>query len=641
MAGAPAAAAPSAPLSNDDIGFYTDILILFVLLFFTITALPRLFARLSHRTAWRDGWIILRGSSSSNKFASTNSSEFSVTRKPTYSSNGGLSRSNTQGGLSRSNTKVGLSRSNTKGAFTTESETYESSYAQHSSFNVNVVPHLRAARGVQGHEPTRVPSYHSMLHPVSKLVSARYAGYSFGQYIVLFGYAALITVAMFLFGNPVTNIKRAGFVCISQIPVVFALGTKNSLVGSLVGMGYEKLNYIHRWVGQLMFITGLFHVVGYLVKWTKSGVLPLAAKNQFWGWMAFGGLVFCAILSLPAIRRSSYTIFWHSHWIGLVIMLFAACLHVPECIPYCVAAGAIYGLDQLTRIVKSHWVTATITPVPEMKCTQISIPNLTRGWRAGQHVRVRILSAGMGPLGWAEAHPFTIASVSNSSGQGDGLTLLAKRAGDWTGKLYTLSQGTPSSEKGLGVGRNVSMIIEGPYGGPGPCIFAAFTASVIVTGGSGVTFATSAVEELIAQAEEGNAKTRSIDLVWVVQEHKNAAPLVPVFAALLARASTVHTLSLKVQIHYTRASSTAPPNVAQLVGSDLISFVAGRPDITQVVSEVVRRTAVGGTAGGVVVGVCGPLPLVEDVYKAERAVGGEMRKAAGGVEVHEEWVEFY
>jgi hypothetical protein len=54
------------------------------------------------------------------------------------------------------------------------------------------------------------------------------------------------------------------------------------------------------------------------------------------------------------------------------------------------------------------------------------------------------------------------------------------------------------------------------------------------------------------------------------------------------------------------------------------------------VSEAVRRTAVGGTAGGVVVGVCGPLALVEDVYKAERAVGGEMRKAAGGVEVHEE-----
>ncbi|KAJ1308190.1 hypothetical protein OPQ81_003905 [Rhizoctonia solani] len=608
MAGAPGATTSSTPLSNDDIGFYTDILILFVLLFFTITALPRLFARLSHRTAWKDGWIILRGTSSSlSKFStSANSSAFSVTRKPTYTSKGGLSRSNTKKSLG--------------GLGSSESETFESTYAPH-SFNVSVASHLRAARGVQGHEPTRVPSYDAMLHPVSKLVTARYAGYSVGQYIILLAYAALMCVSMFLWANPVTNIKRSGFVCISQIPVVFALGTKNSLVGWLVGMGYEKLNYIHRWVGQLMFITGLFHVVGYLVKWTKSGVISIAAKNQFWGWMAFGGLVFCSILSLPAIRRSSYTIFWHSHWIGLVIMLFAACLHVPECIPYCVAAGAIYGLDQLTRIVKSHWVTATITPVPEMKCTQISIPNLTRGWRAGQHVRVRILSSGMGPIGWAEAHPFTIASVSNPSGQGDGLTLLAKRAGDWTGKLYTLSQGTPSTEKGLGIGRNVTMIIEGPYGGPGPCIFASFTSVVIVTGGSGVT---------------GTLARGGIDLVWVVQEHKSAAPLLPVFAALVSRASTIHTLALRVKIHYTRASESLPSNISELVGHDFISFVPGRPDVTQTVSEAVRRTAVGGTAGGVVVGVCGPQALVEDVWKAERAVPGEMRKAAGGVEVHEE-----
>lgn len=220
--------------------------------------------------------------------------------------------------------------------------------------------------------------------------------------------------------------------------------------------------------------------------------------------------------------------------------------------------------------------------------------------------------------------------MSNESGNGDGLTLLAKRAGDWTGNLYTLSQGTPSTEKGLGIGRNVSVIIEGPYGGPGPCIFASFTSSVIVTGGSGVTFATSAVEELIVQAEQGNAKTRSVDLVWVVQEHKSAAPLLPEFAALLSRASTIHTLALRVKIHYTRASESLPSNISELVGHDLISFVAGRPDITQTVSEAVRRTAVGGTAGGVVVGVCGPQALVEDVWRAERAVGGDMRKAAGG-----------
>lgn len=189
-------------------------------------------------------------------------------------------------------------------------------------------------------------------------------------------------------------------------------------------------------------------------------------------------------------------------------------------------------------------------------------------------------------------------------------------------------------------------------GGTGPVILASFASAVIVVGGSGVTFATSAVEELIAQAEVGCARTRVIELVWVVQEHSkcltisystiandvidSAAPLIPVFAALLARASTIHTLAMRITIHYTRAASTLPANLSALVGHDRITFEAGRPNITQAVDEVVRRTAAHGNAGGVIVGVCGPQPLVEDVWKSERAVGNEMRAAVGGVEVHEE-----
>ncbi|KAG9122083.1 hypothetical protein FRC07_001683 [Ceratobasidium sp. 392] len=625
---APTKGGPAPPLSNEEIAFYTDLLILLILLFFTLTALPRIIVRLTHTSAWRDGWIILRGSSSNPASYSSYAAgarSFSVSRQPT------LRRA-------PSEKKIVL-------AGTMESETWESSFGpwdgapkNKSTTALNAVSHLRHARGEQPNLPTRCPSYLSLLQPASRLFSARYDGYSVGQYILLLLYATLIGVSMFLYSSPVSNIQRAGYVCISQLPIVFALGTKNSLIGWLVGMGYEKLNYIHRWVGQIMFIAALFHIVGYLVKWTKTGVISIAAKNQLWGWMTFGGLVFCAVLSMPAIRRSSYVVFWHSHWIGLVIMLFSACLHVPACIPYCIAASSIYGLDQLMRLLKSHFVTATITPVPEMKCTQISIPHLTRGWRAGQHVRIRVLSMGVGPIGWAECHPFTIASVSNRSGGGDGLTLLCKRAGDWTNKLYTLAQGQGQGEEkgGYGVGRNVRVIVEGPYGGTGPVILASFSSAVIVVGGSGVTFATSAIEEMILQAENGCARTRTLELIWTVQEHNSAAPLLPVFAALLSRASAIHTLSMRVTIHYTRAASSLPANLSSLAGHESISFAAGRPNIKGALDEVVRLTAAHGTTGGVVVGVCGPQALVEDVWKAERAIGGEMRTAAGGVEVHEE-----
>ena len=238
--GAPTTAAAATPLSNDEIAFYTDVLILFVLLFFTLTSLPRIIARLTHGSAWRDGWIILRGASSSTPpapFSQTNESAYTLSRKPTLSRNPTLSRKAT---LNEKTLGLG-------GMGSTESETYESSFGPYDGTpkplsHVNVLPHLRNARGEAGREPLRVRSYHAMLHPISRPLSARYAGYSMGQYVVLLVYAVLMGVAMFLYASPVNNIKRAGYVCISQIPVVFALGTKNSLVGWLVGMGYEKVS---------------------------------------------------------------------------------------------------------------------------------------------------------------------------------------------------------------------------------------------------------------------------------------------------------------------------------------------------------------------------------------------------------------
>lgn len=79
----------------------------------------------------------------------------------------------------------------------------------------------------------------------------------------------------------------------------------------------------------------------------------------------------------------------------------------------------------------------------------------------------------MGPLDALEAHPFTIATVSESDG-GEGLTLYAKNAGDWTNRLYEAAKGTQreleagSTEKGLRTAPEQStkmrMVLEGPYG---------------------------------------------------------------------------------------------------------------------------------------------------------------------------------
>lgn len=122
--------------------------------------------------------------------------------------------------------------------------------------------------------PIHIASWKTILFPfLSNLFSSRLFGHSLGQLCILVGYATLIAVGILLFSDPVTNANRAGWIALSQFPVSVALAAKNSLVGLLIGKGYEKLNYIHRWVGQLMFIAILFHVVSYRKYLLRSGLI--------------------------------------------------------------------------------------------------------------------------------------------------------------------------------------------------------------------------------------------------------------------------------------------------------------------------------------------------------------------------------
>lgn len=104
--------------------------------------------------------------------------------------------------------------------------------------------------------------------------------------------------------------------------------------------------------------------------------------------------------------------------------------------------------------------------------TRVEVPSLNAGWRAGQHVRLRVLSSSMGWLGWSEVHPFTIANTTRSP---EGMILMCKKTGRWTGSLFNMAQTSSYGENGKEAGRDVTVIVEGPYGAlfalPGsPCI---------------------------------------------------------------------------------------------------------------------------------------------------------------------------
>jgi ferric-chelate reductase len=145
----------------------------------------------------------------------------------------------------------------------------------------------------------------------------------------------------------------------------------------------------------------------------------------------------------------------------LTLLSLQVAYHSAQCIPYIVVASVFYGLDHLVRVIKTRVTTATLRPIPELGLTRVEMPTINAGWRAGQHVRLRVLSTAMGFWGMTEVHPFTIASVSQTE---EGLVLLCKKTGRWTSKMYEIASTSVYGEQGQEVGRSIKVMVEGPYG---------------------------------------------------------------------------------------------------------------------------------------------------------------------------------
>ena len=353
------------------------------------------------------------------------------------------------------------------------------------------------------------------------------------------------------------------------------------------------------------------------------------------------------LLSTDFVRQRFYNaVFIPSHIVLAVIMCVTLCFHYPVCVPYVAVAAGAYGLDRLMRLIKSRVVMARLRPLPDLGMTRVEIPGLNSGWRAGQHVRLRVLSFGMGWRRWAETHPFTIASVSRCP-SGEGLVLMVKKAGDWTNKLYDLAQRADYSEAN-GMGGCVQVIVEGPYGGPGHAIFASFSGAMFVAGGSGITFALAAVQDLMKKDLEYRSRIRAMELVWCIQDPSALTPLLPLFSTLVAQSQEAYA-SLRISVYYTRA----PPNPEVLkTFAHLppgLTLSPARPKLGKNLKGVVERASAlfsggkersrgHGNLTGVIVGVCGPSGLGDEVRKAVANFDPDSRKRVGGIELHEECV---
>ncbi|KDR70244.1 hypothetical protein GALMADRAFT_214680 [Galerina marginata CBS 339.88] len=418
--------------------------------------------------------------------------------------------------------------------------------------------------------PPHITSCVKPLRPLLKPLRARISpGFSVAQGFVLGIYFYTLFYAGLYRSNLFTDLTRTGWIALAQLPFAFAFAQKNNVLGSFLGYGYEKLNFLHRFIGRIIVLASNIHSLHFFYKWTLEGSFQqnIKTNSAIMGMIALVCIDMIFLFSVQYVRNKAYNLFLTTHIIGFIAVLPAVYQHKPNLLPYPLACLCFYLFDHVARLIKSRFTKAYIRPLPELDLTRVEIPSLNAGWRAGQHIRLRVCSFGMGWGGWAEVHPFTIASVSRGP---EGMVLMCKRAGGWTRKLYEMAKMGGYTEGG--VGREVRVVVEGPYGGPGHTIYASFSAAVFVAGGSGITYALSVIQDLVQKDLRGESRVKVIELVWSVTDPACLAPLLPTFTALIQQ--SVFT-PVRISVFYTRAPTGKQP--AFFAATDASPFAASPP----------------------------------------------------------------
>jgi hypothetical protein len=215
-------------------------------------------------------------------------------------------------------------------------------------------------------------------------------------------------------------------------------------------------------------------------------------------------------------------------------------------------------------------------------------------------------------------------------------------------------------------GARIKVIIEGPYGGPGHTIYSSFSAVVLIAGGSGITYSLSVLADLVLKDLNNESRVKSIYLVWSIPDPASLVPLLPTLSSLVGQ--SVYT-PVWIRIFYTAApSGKQPPIMTQALLSNMappksatpnngrriptsprnglppgVTLNAGRPNFRKILDEATQGAVSLGFVAkddepitGMVVGVCGPVKMADDVSKAVSSIHPVRRDQIGGVEICEE-----
>ncbi|KAG8528716.1 uncharacterized protein KY384_006403 [Bacidia gigantensis] len=337
---------------------------------------------------------------------------------------------------------------------------------------------------------------------------------------------------------------RTGFIAATQLPLVVLLAGKRNIIGFLVGCSYERLNWLHRWVSRILFLTVSIHMGFWFRSWARYDYITIKLETDpivQRGFAAWCILLWIFLTSFAPIRRWNYEFFIVQHIVTFIGFLAAVFLHLPaEVKGYVWLPIALYACDRVVRTVFILFNNLSIfhprrsgnsilvhkgrlEPLSN-GASKIVIIDPSFRWQPGQHV---FLSChGIAPL---QAHPFTIATLMEDKQ----LEFIIKSKSGATKHFFEAArkhQGLPTSSTDLSSQYLFPIIIDGPYGTIRP--LCQFDSVFLIAGANGGSFTVPLMREIVARRKrqltppangpKGSSipeavVTRYIRFIWVMK----------------------------------------------------------------------------------------------------------------------------
>ncbi|OAL49825.1 hypothetical protein IQ07DRAFT_38511 [Pyrenochaeta sp. DS3sAY3a] len=229
--------------------------------------------------------------------------------------------------------------------------------------------------------------------------------------------------ARFRFGSPPLSIRCAMLIS-ALTPLSVALAGKVNVITWMTGVGYERLNVLHRYTAYAIFVLGTVHTIPHLYApvqdggWSMLNKLYANQKRELSGTPLYAAMFGLTFFSVPWVRRRCYEGFKYVHFVlaGVYLACFFWHAYGNFCPNYIYATIAVLLFSNILRFTQRHRnlrSLSSLTGFPtrleylhaNVVRVSVQVPR-SFTWKPGQHAFLCVPS-----LSVVQSHPFTIANV--------------------------------------------------------------------------------------------------------------------------------------------------------------------------------------------------------------------------------------